>query len=299
MGQKVNPHGARVGVIFNWSTRWYAGKKDFANNLVEDYKLREMLKKKYYATGISHIDIERSANRVTINIFTAKPGMIIGRGGAGIEALKKDIEAFLGRPANINIMEIKVPDTNAQLVAENIASQLERRIGFRRAMKNSIGRAMRMGAKGIKVMCGGRLGGAEIARSECYHEGTIPLQTLRADIDYGFAEAATTYGRIGVKVWIYKGEVLSQTLRTTPRTMDLSKPQERRRDRRDDRRGGYNRDRQGGGYNRDNRQGGYNRDNRQGGGFNRDNRQGGYNRGPRPAGTQGAPRTETKEGGSN
>ena len=171
--------------------------------------------------------------------------------------------------------------------------------GFRRAMKNSIGRAMRMGAKGIKVMCGGRLGGAEIARSECYHEGTIPLQTLRADIDYGFAEAATTYGRIGVKVWIYKGEVLSQTLRTTPRTMDLSKPQERRRDRRDDRRGGYNRDRQGGGYNRDNRQGGYNRDNRQGGGFNRDNRQGGYNRGPRPAGTQGAPRTETKEGGSN
>ena len=163
-------------------------------------------------------------------------------------------------------------------------------------MKNAIGRAMRMGAKGIKVMCGGRLGGAEIARSECYHEGTIPLQTLRADIDYGFAEAATTYGRIGVKVWIYKGEVLSQTLRTTPRTMDLSKPQERRRDRRDDRRGGYNR--QGGGYNRD-RQGGYSRDNRQGGGYNRDNRQGGYNRGPRPAGTQGAPRTETKEGGSN
>ena len=157
-------------------------------------------------------------------------------------------------------------------------------------MKNAIGRAMRMGAKGIKVMVAGRLGGAEIARSECYHEGTIPLQTLRADIDYGFAEAATTYGRIGVKVWIYKGEVLSQTLRTTPRTMDLSKPQERRRDRRDDRRGGYNRDRQGGGYNRDN--------NRQGGGYNRDNRQGGFNRGPRPAG-QGAPRTENKEGGSN
>ena len=158
MGQKVNPHGARVGVIFNWSTRWYAGKKDFANNLVEDYKLREMLKKKYYATGISHIDIERSANRVTINIFTAKPGMIIGRGGAGIEALKKDIEAFLGRPANINIMEIKVPDTNAQLVAENIAQQLEKRISFRRAMKQSLQRAMRAGAKGMKTTVSGRLG---------------------------------------------------------------------------------------------------------------------------------------------
>ena len=224
--------------------------------------------------------------------------MVIGKGGAEIEKLQAQVSKMIGKPVALSIVEVRTPDTNAQLVAENIASQLERRIGFRRAMKNSIGRAMRMGAKGIKVMCGGRLGGAEIARSECYHEGTIPLQTLRADIDYGFAEAATTYGRIGVKVWIYKGEVLSQTLRTTPRTMDLSKPQERRRDRRDDRRGGYNRDRQGG-YNRDNRQGGYNRDNRQGGGFNRDNRQGGYNRGPRPAGTQGAPRTETKEGGSN
>ena len=208
MGQKVNPHGARVGVIFNWSTRWYAGKKDFANNLVEDYKLREMLKKKYYATGISHIDIERSANRVTINIFTAKPGMIIGRGGAGIEALKKDIEAFLGRHANINIMEIKVPDTNAQLVAENIAQQLEKRISFRRAMKQSLQRAMRAGAKGMKTTVSGRLGGADIARTEHYHEGSIPLQTLRADIDYGFAEAKTTYGRLGVKVWVYKGQRL-------------------------------------------------------------------------------------------
>ena len=181
---------------------------------------------------------------------------------------------MIGKPVALSIVEVRTVDTNAQLVAENIAGQLERRIGFRRAMKNAIGRAMRMGAKGIKVMCAGRLGGAEIARSECYHEGTIPLQTLRADIDYGFAEAATTYGRIGVKVWIYKGEVLSQTLRTTPRTMDMSKRDDRRRDRRDDRRGGY-RNRQGGGYNRDNRQGG---------GFNRDNRQGGYNRGPRPAG---------------
>ena len=222
MGQKVNPHGARVGVIYDWSTRWYAGKKDFASNLVEDYKLRKMLKEKYYSTGISHIDIERSANRLTINIFTAKPGMIIGRGGAGIEALKKELEAFLGRPANINIMEIKVPDTNAQLVAENIAQQLEKRIAFRRAMKQSIQRAMRPmkggeAAKGIKVSVSGRLNGADIARTEHYHEGSIPLQTLRANIDYGFAEAKTTYGRLGVKVWIYKGQVLPQAKKPAQR----------------------------------------------------------------------------------
>ena len=208
MGQKVNPHGARVGVIFNWSTRWYADKKDFANNLIEDFKLRKMLKEKYYSTGISNIDIERSANRITVNIFTAKPGMIIGRGGAGIEALKKDVEAFLGKPANLNIMEIKAPDTNAQLVAENIAQQLEKRISFRRAMKQSMQRAMKAGAKGMKCSVGGRLGGADIARTEHYHEGSIPLQTLRADIDYGFAEAKTTYGRLGVKVWVYKGQRL-------------------------------------------------------------------------------------------
>ena len=208
MGQKVNPHGARVGVIFDWSTRWYAGKKDFANNLVEDYKLREMLKEKYYSTGISQIDIERSANRVTINIFTAKPGMIIGRGGAGIEALKADITNFLGRPAHINVMEIKQPDADAQLVAENIAQQLEKRIAFRRAMKQSMQRAMRAGAKGMKCAVSGRLNGADIARTERYHEGSIPLQTLRADIDYGFAEAKTTYGRLGIKVWIYKGQIL-------------------------------------------------------------------------------------------
>ena len=295
MGQKVNPHGARVGVIFNWSTRWYAGKKDFANNLVEDYKLREMLKKKYYATGISHIDIERSANRVTINIFTAKPGMIIGRGGAGIEALKKDIEAFLGRPANINIMEIKVPDTNAQLVAENIAQQLEKRISHRRAMKNAMARAMRAGAKGIKVCCSGRLGGREIAGVEHYHEGTIPLQTIRADIKYGFAEAATTFGRIGVKVWIYKGEVLSQTLRTTPRTMDTSKPYQERRERRPrrdgDRRGGFGDRRQGGGFNRD-RQGGFNR--------GQGRPQGGFNRATNPSrpAAPAAPAAPAKEGGA-
>ena len=286
MGQKVNPHGLRVGVIKDWDSRWYARNDKVGDLIVEDYKIRKFLKKTLYSAGVPTIEIERDSNKVRIYIHCSRPGVVIGKGGAEIEKLQAQVSKMIGKPVALSIVEVRTPDTNAQLVAENIASQLERRIGFRRAMKNSIGRAMRMGAKGIKVMCGGRLGGAEIARSECYHEGTIPLQTLRADIDYGFAEAATTYGRIGVKVWIYKGEVLSQTLRTTPRTMDLSKPQERRRDRRDDRRGGYNR--QGGGYNRD-RQGGY----------NRDNRQGGYNRGPRPAGTQGAPRTETKEGGSN
>ena len=209
MGQKVNPHGARVGVIFDWSTRWYAGKKDFANNLVEDHKLREMLKEKYYATGISHIDIERTAQTITVNIFTAKPGMIIGRGGAGIEALKKDITDFLGRPAHINVMEIKQPDADAQLVAENIAQQLEKRISFRRALKQAQQRAMKInGVKGIKTSVSGRLGVADIARTEHYHDGSIPLQTLRANIDYGFAEAKTTYGRLGVKVWIYKGQIL-------------------------------------------------------------------------------------------
>ena len=255
MGQKVNPHGARVGVIFNWSTRWYAGKKDFANNLVEDYKLREMLKEKFYATGISRIDIERSAKMITVNIFTGKPGMIIGRGGAGIEALKAEITNFLGRPAHINVMEIKQPDGDAQLVAENIAQQLEKRISFRRALKQAQQRAMKVpGVKGIKTSVSGRLGGADIARTEHYHDGTIPLQTLRADIEYGFAESATTYGRIGIKVWIYKGEVLTQTLRTTPRTIDTKNYKEReqrpRRDRRDGNRGGFNRNNRHGGFNR-------------------------------------------------
>ena len=298
MGQKVNPHGLRVGVIKDWDSRWYARNDKVGDLIVEDYKIRKFLKKTLYSAGVPTIEIERDSNKVRIYIHCSRPGVVIGKGGAEIEKLQAQVSKMIGKPVALSIVEVRTPDTNAQLVAENIASQLEKRIGFRRAMKNAIGRAMRMGAKGIKVMCGGRLGGAEIARSECYHEGTIPLQTLRADIDYGFAEAATTYGRIGVKVWIYKGEILSQTLRTTPRTMDLSKPQERRRDRRDDRRGGYrggqggyNRDnnRQGGGYSRDNRQGGYNRDN--------NNRQGGYNRAPRPAGQ--APRPETKEGGSN
>ena len=219
-------------------------------------------KKKLYAAGVPTIEIERDNTQVRIFIHCSRPGMIIGKGGEEIVKLQKDVEALIGKKVAISIIEVRTPDTNAQLVAENIAQQLEKRIGFRRAMKNAIGRAMRMGAKGIKVQCGGRLGGAEIARSETYHEGTIPLQTLRADIDYGFAEAATTYGRIGIKVWIYKGEVLSQTLRTTPRTIDLSKPYRERNDRRrrDGRgRGGYNRNR-----NRDrdnNRSGGYNRQN--------------------------------------
>ena len=223
MGQKVNPHGARVGVIFDWSTRWYAEKKDFANHLIEDHKLREMLKEKFYATGISRIDIERSDARMTVNIFTGKPGMIIGRGGKGIEELKAEVEKFLGHACNINGMEIKSPDTDAQLVAENIAQQLEKRIAFRRAMKQSIQRAMRPmkggeAAKGIKVSVGGRLNGADIARTEQYHEGSIPLQTLRANIDYGFAEAKTTYGRLGVKVWIYKGQILPQAKKPAVRT---------------------------------------------------------------------------------
>ncbi|MBR2571547.1 MAG: 30S ribosomal protein S3 [Clostridia bacterium] len=208
MGQKVNPHGARVGVILDWSTKWYAGKKDFSNNLIEDYKLREMLKEKLNMAGISHIDIERTAGRVTVSVFTAKPGIVIGKGGTGVEALKKEIEAFTGKQVNLNIMEIKNPEVNAQLVAENIAQQLEKRVSFRRAMKQCLGRAMKGGAKGIKTMVSGRLGGADIARSEGYHEGSIPLQTLRANIDYGFTEAKTAYGRIGVKVWIYKGQVL-------------------------------------------------------------------------------------------
>jgi len=209
MGHKVNPHGARVGVIYDWSTRWYAGKKDFADNLMEDYKLRKMLKEKYYSTGISHIDIERTAQSVTVIIFTAKPGMIIGRNGAGIEELKADITNLMGRPVQVKVMEIKQPDADAQLVAENIAQQLEKRISFRRAMKQCQQRAMKVpGVKGIKTAVGGRLGGADIARTERYHEGSTPLQTLRANIDYGFAEAKTTYGRLGVKVWIYKGQIL-------------------------------------------------------------------------------------------
>ena len=208
MGQKVNPHGARVGVIYDWSTRWYAGKKDFANNLNEDFRLRKMLKDKFYSCGISRIDIERSASRMTVTLFAGKPGMIIGRSGKGIEDLTAEVEKFVGHAVNIRVQAVAVPDADAQLIAENIAQQLEKRIAFRRAMKQSIQRANKAGAKGVKVAISGRLGGADIARTEHYHEGSIPLQTLRANIDYGFAEAKTTYGRLGVKVWVYKGQIL-------------------------------------------------------------------------------------------
>ena len=208
MGQKVNPHGLRVGVIKDWDSKWYAEEK-FADYLVEDHKIRTFLKKKLYSAGVSKIEIERASDRVKITIHTAKPGVVIGKGGAGIEALKVKVSKFVnGKNVLINIVEVKNAEANAQLVAENIAAQLEKRVSFRRAMKQSIQRAMKLGAKGVKTACSGRLGGAEIARTEQYHEGTIPLQTLRADIDYGFAEADTTYGKIGVKVWVYNGEVL-------------------------------------------------------------------------------------------
>ncbi|HMM30999.1 MAG TPA: 30S ribosomal protein S3 [Clostridia bacterium] len=210
MGQKVNPNGFRVGVIKDWNTRWYASKKDFADYLVEDKKIRDHLKKTHYAAGVSKIDIERAANKITVSIHTARPGMLIGKGGVGVDTIKADVTALVGKPVNVNILEIRNPDANAQLVAENIAAQLEKRISFRRAMKQAMMRATKAGAKGIKLACAGRLGGAEIARREGYHEGSIPLQTMRADIEYGFAEAHTTYGRIGCKVWIYKGEVLNK-----------------------------------------------------------------------------------------
>lgn len=210
MGQKVNPHGLRVGIIKDWSSKWYANKKDFAKFLKEDFEIRKVLKKKYYSAGISKIEIERSVKKIKLNIYTAKPGVIIGRGGVGIEAVKAIVKKIDTNNSVIvvNIVEVKAVDMDAQLVAENIALQLERRVSFRRAMKQAMQRTMRMKAMGIKTAVSGRLGGADIARTEHYHEGNIPLQTLRADIDYGFAEADTTYGKLGVKVWIYKGEVL-------------------------------------------------------------------------------------------
>ena len=211
MGQKVNPHGIRVGVIKNWDSRWYVSKKEFGDTLVEDYNIRKVLKAQLYTAGVSKIEIERDSKVLRVNIFCAKPGMVIGRQGAEIEKLKVQIAKMVNRPVEeviVNITEIKQADANAQLVAENIAAQLEKRVAFRRAMKQAMSRAMRMGAKGIKTSVSGRLGGADIARTEHYNEGTIPLQTLRADIEYGFAEADTTFGKVGVKVWIYKGEVL-------------------------------------------------------------------------------------------
>ena len=208
MGQKVNPHGLRVGVIKGWESNWYASGNDFADNIEEDYKIRKYLKKRLYDSGISKISIERASDRVKVTVFTAKPGMVIGKGGAEIEALKADVQKLTKKKLLIDVKEIKRPDKEAQLVAENIAKQLEERVGYRRAVKSNMGRALKSGALGIKCSVGGRLGGADIARTEFYSEGTIPLQTLRADIDYGFAEADTTYGKVGVKVWIYKGEVL-------------------------------------------------------------------------------------------
>ena len=241
MGQKVNPHGLRVGVIKDWDSRWFAKDNEFGDILVEDYNLRKTLKKQLYAAGVPKIEIERDASKVRIHIHCAKPGMVIGKGGAEIEKLRQQCEKMLGKPVVINIVEVRQPDLNAQLVAENIASQLERRISFRRAMKGCIGRSMKLGAKGIKTKVSGRLGGAEIARSEEYHDGTIPLQTLRADIDYGFAEAATTYGRIGVKVWLYKGEVLNDNRDQRP-----ERPERPRRDRQDRRDRGPAEKREGG-----------------------------------------------------
>ena len=286
MGQKVNPHGLRVGVIKDWDSRWYARSEKVGDLLVEDKKIRDYLKKTLYGAGIPKIEIERDNAKVRIYLHCARPGVVIGKGGEDIKKIEAQLVKLTGKAVDLKIVEVRDVDTNAQLVAENIAQQLEKRIAFRRAMKNAMGRAMRAGAKGIKCCCSGRLGGREIAGVEHYHEGTIPLQTIRADIEYGFAEAATTFGRIGVKVWIYKGEVLSQALRTTPRTIDTSKPYEERRERRPrrdgDRRGGFNREGRGG-FNRNNDNRGPRRDG-QGAGFNRDG-----NRGPRP---------EKKEGGA-
>ena len=275
MGQKVNPHGLRVGIIKDWDSRWYAKNELVGDLLVEDKKIRDYLKKTLYGTGIPKIEIERDNAKVRIYLHCARPGVVIGKGGEEIKALEAKLVKMIGKPVDLKIVEVRNSDMDAQLVAENIAQQLEKRIGFRRAMKNAMGRAMRAGALGIKTSVSGRLGGAEIARTEHYHDGTIPLQTLRADIDYGFAEAATTYGRIGVKVWIYKGEVLTQALRTTPRTLDTSKPYQERRERRDRRNG--------------DRRGGFRRDGERRNNFNRDN-----NRGPRPAGQANTP----KEGGA-
>ena len=239
MGQKVNPHGLRVGVIKDWDSRWYANDKDFGDTLVSDYKIRKYLKEKLKVAGVPKIEIERSNAGVKITIHCAKPGVVIGKGGAEIDKLRASLEKMTGKSVSVNVAEVKSPDMNAQLVAESIAEQLEKRVAFRRAMKQAIGRTMRLGAKGIKITLSGRLGGAEIARSEHYHEGTIPLQTIRADIEYGFWEADTTYGKIGVKVWIYKGEVLSGRAGAVQAEAPAER-RDRRNDRRGDRRGNRN-----------------------------------------------------------
>ena len=269
MGQKVNPHGFRVGIIKDWDSRWYEKDEKFGETLVSDYKIRKALKTQLQLAGVPKIEIERDKNRLRVFIHCAKPGMVIGRGGSEIDKLRLTVEKIANVPVTVNVMEIKKPDLNAQLVAENIASQLERRISFRRAMKQSISRTMKEGAKGIKIAVGGRLGGAEIARTEHYHEGTIPLQTLRADIDYGFWEANTTYGKIGVKVWIYKGEILSGARKD--RTVTVPEPKSERSDRRERRQRDGNRE--GGG--RD----GYRGGNRSDGNRNDGNRSGGNRNG--------------------
>lgn len=284
MGQKVNPHGLRVGVIKNWDSRWYARDEKFGDVLVSDYNLRKYLKDHLQSAGVPKIEIERdSADRVRVFIHCAKPGMVIGKGGTEIEKLRINIERIIGKPVSVNVIEVKPVDMCAQLVAENIASQLERRIAFRRAMKQSIGRTMRLGAKGIKIAVSGRLGGAEIARTEHYHEGTIPLQTIRADIDYGFYEANTTYGKIGVKVWIYKGEVLPEVARAqTGASVSAAQPYDKkpRRDRRDNN------------NNRDNRNPRFNNNN------NNNNDRGNYQQ-RRPQGQGSAPRSNPRpEGGA-
>ena len=254
MGQKVNPHGLRVGVIKDWDSRWYASEEKVGDLIVEDQKIRKLLKKTLYGAGVPKIEIERSADTVTVYLHCARPGVVIGKGGEQIEQYRLAVEKLVGKKVKLNIVEVRNPDMNAQLIAENIAQQLEKRISHRRAMKNSMARAMRAGAKGIKVCASGRLGGREIAGSESYHEGTIPLQTIRADIDYGFAEAATTYGRIGIKVWIYKGEVLNTTLRAAAPEPAPRERRERRDRRQGDRRNG---DRRQGGERRNyNREGG-------------------------------------------
>ena len=243
MGQKVNPHGLRVGVIKNWDSRWFVEDKKFGDTLVSDYQIRKYLKNELQKAGVPKIEIERDSHRVRVFVHCAKPGIVIGKGGEQIEKYKAQLEKMVGMPVALNVVEVKSPDLNAQLVAENIASQLENRVAFRRAMKMAIRNTMRLGAKGIKISCAGRLGGAEIAKTEHYHEGTIPLQTLRADIEYGFFEANTTYGKIGIKVWIYRGEVLNEVNRTAPRN-------DRRGDRRDNRNGERRDNRRGNGERR-------------------------------------------------
>lgn len=238
MGQKVNPHGLRVGIIKDWNSKWFANKKDFGDLLVEDHKIRELVKKEVYLSGVSDIEIERASNKIKVTINTAKPGMVIGRQGSGVEVLRSKIEKATGKKVIINVEEIRRPDLNAQLVAENIAASLERRVSFRRAMKQAIQRSMRAGAKGIKTSISGRVGGADMARTEGYSEGNVPLQTLRSDIDYGFAEADTTYGKIGIKVWICNGEVLPTRNGVNPR----EERKDNRRDRRDNKRRDNRRD---------------------------------------------------------